>query len=92
MREGGRVWAVGYDVMLEECNFIVMRDIDNDFGPVGCEHISAALRELTGLQKLDLSCTCLHDCCCCGALCVNRGSCQKYGFCLLFMFKYLYLT
>jgi len=66
MREGGRVWAVGYDVMLEECDAIVMRDADNDFGPVGCEHISAALRELTGLQKLDLGGTWLHDCGCCG--------------------------
>ena len=34
---------------------------------IGCEHISAALRELTGLQTLDLSSTCLHDCGCCGA-------------------------
>jgi hypothetical protein len=25
MREGGRVWAVGCDVMLEECNLIVIR-------------------------------------------------------------------
>ena len=33
----------------------------------GCEHISAALRELTGLQELDLSGTCLHDSGCCGA-------------------------
>ena len=53
-REEGRVWAVGYDVMLEECDVIVMRDAGNKFGPVGCEHISAALRELTGLQELDL--------------------------------------
>ena len=34
---------------------------------IGCEHISAALRELTGLQKLDLGGTCLHACGCCGA-------------------------
>ena len=67
MREGGRVWGVGHDVMLEECDVIVMRDADNDFGPVGCEHISAALRELTGLQKLNLNGTCLHDSGCCGA-------------------------
>jgi hypothetical protein len=66
--EGGRgVWAVGYDVMLEECNFIVMRDEENQFGPVGCEHISAALKELTGLQELYLEGACLHDCGCCGA-------------------------
>ena len=61
MREGGRVWVVGYDVMLEECDLIEMRDAGNKFGPVGCEHISAALRELTGLHKLNLSRTCLHD-------------------------------
>jgi hypothetical protein len=67
MREGGRVWAVGYDVLLEECYVIVMRDADNKFGPVGFEHISAAFKELTGLQKLDLSSTFLHDSCCCGA-------------------------
>ena len=30
MREGGRVWAVGYDVMLEECDAIVIRDADNE--------------------------------------------------------------
>ena len=53
--------------MLEDCDVIVMRDADDDFGPVGCKHISAALRELIGLQKLDLSCTRLHDCGCFGA-------------------------
>ena len=26
MREGVRVWAVGYDAMLEECDVIVMHD------------------------------------------------------------------
>ena len=67
MREGGRVWGVGHDVMLEECDVIVMRDADNDFGPVGCEHISAALRELTGLQELNLRGMSLHDSGCCGA-------------------------
>ncbi len=54
-------------MMLEECDVIVMRDAGNEIGPVGCEHISAALRELTGLLKLDLHGTCLHDCCYCGA-------------------------
>jgi hypothetical protein len=67
MREGGRVWVVGQDAMLEKCDEIVMRDAGNDFGTVGCELILAALRELTGLQTLDLSGTCLHDCGCCGA-------------------------
>ena len=76
-----RVWAVGYDAMLEECDVIVMRDADNDFGPVGCEHISAALRELTGLHELNLSCTCLHDSGC-GWMCVvNCGSVRIFGIC-----------
>ncbi len=58
--------------MLEDFDVIVMRDAGNEIGPVGCEHISTALRELTGLRKLDFSCTCLHDCCCCcGALVVG---------------------
>ncbi len=48
--------------MLEECDVIVMRDAGNKVGPVGCEHISTALRELTGLQKLDFSCTCCRNC------------------------------
>ena len=73
MREGGRVWVVGYDVVLEECDLIVMRDAGNEFGPVGCEHISAALRELTGLHKLALGSTCQHDCGCCGACDVTLG-------------------
>jgi hypothetical protein len=67
MREGGRVLAVGFDMMLEECYVIVMRDADNKFGPVGCEHISTALRELTGFHELYLAGACLHDCGCCGA-------------------------
>ena len=79
MREGVRVWAVGYDAMLEECDVIVMRDAVNKLGPVGCELFSAALRELTGLQKLDLSSTCLHDCGCCGACGVGRGKEGGYG-------------
>ncbi len=53
--------------MLEEGDVIVMRDADNEIGPVACEHISTALRELTGLRELDLSGTCWLDCCCCGA-------------------------
>ena len=68
MRERGRVWVVGYDVVLEECDVIVMRGAGNEFEPVGCEHISAALRELTGLHELYLSGTCLHDCGC-GRVC-----------------------
>ncbi len=65
--------------MLEDCDVIVMREAGNKVGSVGCEHISSALRELTGLQELDLGGTCLHDCVFCGACGVNSGSCQKYG-------------
>ena len=65
--------------MLEECVVIVMRDAGNEFGPVGCELISAALRELTGLQTLYLSSTCLHDCGCCGACDVGLGREGGYG-------------
>ena len=36
---------------------IVMRVAANYFGPDGGEHISIALRELTGLQRLGLACT-----------------------------------
>jgi hypothetical protein len=41
---------------------IVMRVADNHFGLDGGEqHISIALRELTGLQRLNLSGTWFHD-------------------------------
>jgi hypothetical protein len=53
--------------MLVDCNLIVMRDTENDFGPIGCEHMSTALRKLTGLQKLFLGSTFLRDCGYCGA-------------------------
>ena len=46
---------------------IVTRVAGIGFGPTGGEHIGLALRELTGLQTLNLSSTCLHDCGCCGA-------------------------
>ena len=36
---------------------IVTRVAANGFGPTGGEHIGLALRELTGLQTLDLRCT-----------------------------------
>jgi hypothetical protein len=65
--EGGRVWAVGYDTMLEDCYVIVMRGSDNKFGPVGSEYISAALRELTRLLELDLDGDFVHECGICGA-------------------------
>jgi hypothetical protein len=40
---------------------IVFRVAVNDFGPVGGEHISIALKELTGLQRLELGGTCFRD-------------------------------
>jgi hypothetical protein len=40
---------------------IVMRVAVNHFGPDGGEHISIALRELTGLQRLNLRGTCFRD-------------------------------
>ena len=36
---------------------IVTRVADNKLGPTGGEHIALALRELTGLQTLNLRCT-----------------------------------
>ncbi len=36
---------------------IVTRVADNGMGPTAGEHIALALRELTGLQWLDLHCT-----------------------------------
>ncbi len=48
--------------MPEDRDVFVMCEAENAIEPVGCEHISAALRELTGLQELDLYGTCLHDC------------------------------
>ena len=36
---------------------IVTRVAGNDLGPTGGAHIALALRELTGLQELYLSCT-----------------------------------
>ena len=41
---------------------IVTRVAGNGFGPTGGEHIGLALRELTGLQTLDLEGTCLLCC------------------------------
>ena len=38
-------------------DLIVMRVAGNGLGPIGGEHISRALMQLTGLQKLNLSCT-----------------------------------
>jgi hypothetical protein len=40
---------------------IVMRVAANFFGPDGGEHISIALRELTGLQRLNIGGTWFHD-------------------------------
>ena len=40
-------------------DLIVMRVAGNELGPIGGEHVSRALMQLTGLQTLDLQCTCL---------------------------------
>ncbi len=40
-------------------DLIVMRVAGNELGPIGGEHVSRALMQLTGLQTLDLTSTCL---------------------------------
>jgi hypothetical protein len=64
LREGESARAACCDAMLDNndnCGINVMRIADSDFGPVGGEHISIALRELTGLQRLGLGGTCFRD-------------------------------
>ena len=43
-------------------DLIVMRVADNELGPIGGEHVSRALMQLTALQTLDLGSTCLLCC------------------------------
>ncbi len=47
--------------VLEVLGFIVTRFTDSRFQPVELEHVAAALISLTGLTRLDLSCTFLRD-------------------------------
>ncbi len=42
-------------------DLIVMRVAVNKLGPIGGEHVSRALMQLTGLQTLDLWSTCSLD-------------------------------
>ena len=60
LREGGPYRAVRTEVELPECEVIVMLVVGNWLGPIGEQHVSNALRELTGLQRLYLGGTCLE--------------------------------
>jgi hypothetical protein len=43
-------------------DLIVMRVAGNEMGPIGAEHVSRALMQLTGLQTLYIDGTCLLCC------------------------------
>ena len=51
-------------------DLIVMRVAGNELGPIGGEHVSRALMQLTGLQTLDLGGTCLLCCFDGGGVCL----------------------
>ena len=51
-------------------DLIVMRVAGNELGPIGGEHVSRALMQLTGLQTLILSGTCLLCCFDGGVVCI----------------------
>ncbi len=55
-----------FDIRLRESvlmfDLIVMRVAGNELGPIGGEHVSRALMQLTGLQTLVLSSTFLLCC------------------------------
>ena len=51
-------------------DLIVMRVAGNELGPIGGEHVSRALMQLTGLQTLDLGGTCLLCCWEGGVVCI----------------------
>ena len=51
-------------------DLIVMRVSGNELGPIGGEHVSRALMQLTGLQELILSGTCLLCCFDGGVVCL----------------------
>ena len=59
-REGG---SVCFDMRLRGgvvmFDLIVMRVADNELGPIGGEHVSRALMQLTGLHELHLNGACL---------------------------------
>ena len=51
-------------------DLIVMRVAGNELGPIGGEHVSRALMQLTGLQTLYLDSTCLLCCFDGGVVCI----------------------
>ena len=51
-------------------DLIVMRVAANGLGPIGGEHVSRALMQLTGLQSLNLSGSCLLWCWEGGVVCI----------------------
>ena len=51
-------------------DMIVMRVAVNKLGPIGGEHVSRALMQLTGLQTLNLSGACLRCCFDGGVVCI----------------------
>ena len=63
-------------------DLIVIRVADNKLGPIGGEHVSRALMQLTGLQTLDLNCTCLLCCWEGGVVCI-AGEGGREGVCVL---------
>ena len=53
-------------------DLIVMRVADNGLGPIGGEHVSRALMQLTGLQDMYFERTCLLCCLDGGVVCIAR--------------------
>ena len=80
LREGGPYRAVRTEVELEDCDVIVMRFAGNGLGPIGGQHVSNALRELTGLQRLNLHGTCFDDFCSGCSPVTKRASTHLYFF------------
>ncbi len=62
-------------------DLIVMRVAGNRLGPIGGEHISLALMQLTGLQKLDLSGTFFLCCLDGGVVCIAGKGGLECVFC-----------
>ena len=61
-------------------DLIVMRVADNKLGPIGGEHVSRALMQLTGLQTLVLWSTCLLCCFDGGVVCIAGEGGRECGF------------
>ncbi len=62
-------------------DLIVMRVADNELGPIGGQHVSRALMQLTGLRELNLSSTLLL-CCFDGGVALYCGG-GREGVCVL---------